>query len=168
MMWNREVISKLKGPERDSVENQRQKTRKCQWPDSKCAFSALSNRHRNGELGCPDPRSYWRAARWGEHTKIKALAHAHSTAVFARVAMSQLKLFPLKTHPLHLLACEREISSQFPALSQAPVWRWVCASGNLDTRRRLCCALNAWWAVSVPWYPAAGVFVPVCKTAWSE
>lgn len=110
-----------------------------QWPASTCAFSPLSNRHSNGELGCPDPRSYWRTARWGEHTKIKALAHAHCTAVFARVSMSQWNLFPLKTHPIHLLACKRETGSQFPALPQAPVRLCAHASENLDTWRRLLC-----------------------------
>lgn len=132
-----------------------------QWPDSKCVFSPFSNRHSNGEFGCPDPRSYWRTARWGKHTKIRALVRAHCTAVFARVGMSQWNLLPLKTHLIHLLACKRETNSQFPALPQALVRLCARASGNLGTWRRLCCALNAWWAISVPWYAVLGVFVPV-------
>lgn len=164
MMWNRGVISKPKGPERNAVfaENQRQKTRKVSNLILNVLFLPFQTgtAMENLDVLIPDLTE----EQQGEGgTQIRALAHAHCTAVFARAGDSEICFLWKHTH---LLAWKRETSSQLPALPQALVR--LCASGNLDTGRRLCCALNAWWAISVPWCAVLGVFVPVCKTAWSE
>lgn len=144
MTWNREVIPRLKGPQKDTVfaENQRQKTRKVSDLILNVLFLPFQTGTAMENLDVPIPdlteeqqgeRSTQRSELWLLHTAQQCLPGW---------AMSQWNLFPLKTHPNHLFACKRETSSQFPALSQAPVRLCAHASGNLDTWRRLYCALN--------------------------